>query len=209
MAVSPAKAAKPAPTSSSMVAATRPTAKAPLTGRAGATRVMVVHSTIIAMPAASQNSANAQPPTIGRHERNRHQHDCRQDALFQFGRGGSLRQDRLSSGHAQPALALRPPKRRSRRQYSSMAARNVGVVEIGPEFRNEDEFRIGRLPGEEIRHPLLTRSADDEVRIRDAVGVEMPLDEFDVDARRIERAGLGHARQLPAWRRRFPGARRN
>ena len=170
---------------------------------------MVVHSTIIAMPAASQNSANGQPPDDRRHQSKRHQHDGRQDALFQFGRArqlaaGSRFQRPCSAGPGAEAAeaALAPAIFVDGRPEG-------GVVEIGPEFRNEDEFRIGRLPGEEVRDPLLTRSADDEVRIRDAVGVEMR-------ARRVRRRCSPDqacrpwpSRQVPAWRRRFPGARHN
>ena len=87
-------------------------------------------------------------------------------------------------GHAQPARALRPPKRRSRRQYSSMAARKVASSKSGQKSGQEDEFGIGRLPGQEVRDPLLARGADDQIGIRDAMGVESRLDAFDVDGSR-------------------------
>ena len=54
--------------------------------------------------------------------------------------------------------------------------------------RQENEFAIGRLPHQEIRKPLLARGADDEIRVRNARGVEMAGDYVRIDAGGIERA---------------------
>src|SRR5918998_5073352 len=61
-----------------------------------------------------------------------------------------------------------------------------GVVEIRPEIGKEDEFRIGRLPGQEIRDPLLARGADDEIGIGHVPGVEGGPKGLHVDGRWIE-----------------------
>ena len=55
------------------------------------------------------------------------------------------------------------------------------VAEIGPEHRQEDELRIGRLPEQEIADPLLAGRADDEVGIGNARRVERLLERRVVD----------------------------
>src|SRR5918993_1110528 len=60
------------------------------------------------------------------------------------------------------------------------------MVEVGPEVREEDELGIGRLPRQEIRHPLLAGGADDEIGIRNAVRVEGLLEGLGIDPRRVE-----------------------
>ena len=100
-------------------------------------------------------------------------------------------------GHAQPARALRPPKRRSRRQYSSMAARNVVSSKSGQKSGKEDELRIGRLPGQKVRDALLARGADDEVRIRECRGYRGLPRRYPFDIIRIEGPRLHLLGQRP------------
>src|SRR3990170_1037343 len=38
------------------------------------------------------------------------------------------------------------------------------LVEIRPEAGQKHELGIGRLPGQEVRHPLLARGANDQIR---------------------------------------------
>src|SRR5829696_4363308 len=64
------------------------------------------------------------------------------------------------------------------------------VVEIGPELRDEDEFRIRALPGQEVRDALLTGGADDEVGVGNAAGVELLLERRHVDSLWVEQAVL-------------------
>src|SRR5215217_5049466 len=60
-----------------------------------------------------------------------------------------------------------------------------GVVEIRPKVGKEDEFGIGRLPGQEVRDPLLARGPDDEVGVRNIAGVESGPERLHVDGRRV------------------------
>jgi hypothetical protein len=53
---------KPAPVMKRTVKTAKPMPNTACTGRRGSTLVMLVHSTIMAIPAASQNRAKAQPP---------------------------------------------------------------------------------------------------------------------------------------------------
>ena len=46
------------------------------------------------------------------------------------------------------------------------------VVEIGPQYRQEHEFGVGRLPEQEIRQPHFAGGADDEIGIRKTSRVE-------------------------------------
>jgi hypothetical protein len=48
-----------------------------------------------------------------------------------------------------------------------------GPIEIRPEAGHEDEFRIGRLPQQEIGKPLLAAGADHQIRIGYPGGVDM------------------------------------
>src|SRR3712207_2811416 len=59
------------------------------------------------------------------------------------------------------------------------------MIEIRPEVRQEDEFRIGALPGQEIGEALFARGTDDEVRVRNADRIERALDGLRIDALRI------------------------
>ena len=114
----------------------------------------------------------------------------------------------LVCGHRQPARALRPPKRRSRRQYSSIAALKVASSKSGQKSGQEDELGIGRLPGQEVRDPLLARGADDEVGIRDAVGVESGSRRYRMSmAAGSRRPGLHLLGKGPHGARRFPAGR--
>src|SRR4051794_19874958 len=54
------------------------------------------------------------------------------------------------------------------------------VVEVGPVIGNEDEFRIGRLPGQEVRDALLSGGADHQIRIGDAPGIEFGVQGVEV-----------------------------
>ena len=61
--------------------------------------------------------------------------------------------------------AQRPPKRRWRRSYSSSAAAERLAPEVGPELVAEDELRVGALPEQEVRDPLLAAGPDQQVGI--------------------------------------------
>ncbi len=52
------------------------------------------------------------------------------------------------------------------------------VGEIGPEFIDENKFRIGALPQQEIRNALFAAGADEQVGIGNAGGVEIQGNQF-------------------------------
>ncbi len=60
------------------------------------------------------------------------------------------------------------------------------LAEIGPERGREDELRISRLPQQKIGQPKLSRSADQQVELRKAVGGEAAFDRRLVNRRRVE-----------------------
>src|SRR5450631_182999 len=66
-----------------------------------------------------------------------------------------------------------------------------GAVEIGPISRHEHQFTIGRLPEQEIRQPLLSAGADDEVGIGNIRRVEKSGDGLHGDVGRLD-TPFGH-----------------
>src|SRR5688572_766269 len=62
-----------------------------------------------------------------------------------------------------------------------------GLVEIRPEAGQENELGIGRLPGEKVRHPLLARGPDHQIRIWNAMSTESRFNRIHIDSGRIER----------------------
>src|SRR5215218_11322708 len=69
------------------------------------------------------------------------------------------------------------------------------LVEIRPEAGQENELGIGRLPSEEVRHPLLARSPDHQIRIWNAMSIESRSHRIHIDVGRIERPLLHPARK--------------
>ena len=63
------------------------------------------------------------------------------------------------------------------------------AIEIRPQDRQEHELAVGGLPEQEIGQPLLARSADDQVGIRDAGRVEVRRDQRRVDLGVAQGAG--------------------
>ena len=63
-------------------------------------------------------------------------------------------------------------------------------VEIGPEHVEKDELRIGGLPEQEIRQPLLPRGAQDQVWVGHSVGAEEAGEGGFIEGSGIQRAGL-------------------
>lgn len=60
------------------------------------------------------------------------------------------------------AASENAPKRRSLRLNSSNAASNIGLVKAGPHAIGKDEFRIGRLPEQNVRKALFTAGANQQ-----------------------------------------------
>ena len=111
--------------------------------------------------------------------------------------GDRLRIERARSSAAEAPLA------RARNRRAPRA--NAGLVEIGPERVDEQQFGIGRLPEQEVGQALLARGADQQVERRQAGGVERGLDRCLVD--RVGSSSPASALRASAARRAAISAR--
>ena len=84
------------------------------------------------------------------------------------------------------------------RSYSASAASKASRVEVRPQLLAEDELRVGALPEQEVRDPLLAAGADQEVGL-------VHLGRVEVAAELLLAAPL----EALAPRRRSPPARRS
>ena len=74
---------------------------------------------------------------------------------------------------------------------------------VRPQRVGEDQFRIGRLPQQEIRQALLAGGADQQVRIRHVGGLQVASKQGLVDRIGIQPASRRLRRQSPAGSQNF------
>src|SRR5829696_1062688 len=134
-----------------MTRAIRPAPSNPCRAWTGSTRVIPIHSTRIASPAASQNRAKSQPPSHVTSKAMRPRIAAEtilafsSDEAFRRGRcwwSGELPTPAMLHGlGAQAAEAAVAPVKLVDRSLERL------VGEVGPVVRHEHELGIGRLPG--------------------------------------------------------------
>jgi hypothetical protein len=72
---------------------------------------------------------------------------------------------RWPSSYCTQACAAMPPNRRSRMENSPMDSNSVHDQNPAKDWR-KDKLRIGTLPQQEVRHPVLSTGPDDQIRDR-------------------------------------------
>ncbi len=126
------------------------------------------------------------------------------------------RRSRDQPGAAAQDLSRRPvsaPEATVPRGVIAQGAQEVDAAELRPVGLGEPDLRVGALPQQESRKPLLPRCADDQVGVGLAGGVEVLVDGVDGD--RVDQfvgriTGSDPDRRAAiAPRRRSPGARRS
>ena len=150
----------------------------------GSALVMAIHSKSTATPASEPEQGEDPAADRGRKQSHEAEHERRRDPQVRARTAAAAPEPRSSARRYRSSAGpgrSRPPKRRSRRQYSSIAARKRRVVEVGPEIRQEDEFGVGRS----ARVRKFETRCSPEVRMtRSGSGMPMRVE------RRVDRVGV-------------------